>query len=119
MDRSIACSSISTLIKKGMVQGTDASTNTQAESTRQWLKERLRGWGMDVSGDLKLQSRPNLGGGSTSFVATIGGTAAVATVIGLSASKGEGLDILLDSLHQKVTETTGSADQGEGYMITR
>lgn len=56
---------------------------------------------------------------NTSFVATLQETEQVAAVIGLSASRGEGLDSLLDNLQQRVSETLESPDQGEGYMITR
>ena len=102
-----------------LVQGAEASTESQTSTTHQWLQRRLQSWNIDLAGQLNPQTKLSLGEGNASFVATLGDSAAVAAVIGLSASRGEGLDILLDSLQQKVTETTGSADQGEGYMITR
>ena len=101
------------------MQDTAASTETRAALTHQWLQKRLQGWNIDLPEHLTSQQELILGKGNASFIAKMGEKAAVAAVIGLSASKGEGLDILLDSLQKKVTETTGSADQGEGYMITR
>ncbi len=84
-----------------------------------WLQDRLESWGIDLAGDLSTCAKLSLGKDNASFIATMQGSAACCAVIGLSASRGEGLDTLLETLQTKVSETAGSSDQGEGYMITR
>ena len=95
------------------------------ELTAGWLETHLfshgqaRGFDIPPSEELTLAETPEAfslqARGASDDNASLG----FSKVIGLSASTGQGLDLLLASLQEEITKVTGTQDMGEGYMITR
>lgn len=89
----------------------------------QWLEDHFQwqpNYNGSTSGDGLL-----LGEDQASFVAQVEnrqqGLAqlGVCKVIGMSASRGQGLQVMIDSLEEQIASATADLHQSEGYMITR
>lgn len=73
-----------------------------------WLEQRL-GTGNPQTSESRSQA------GRASMPQPTG----ISTVVGISASSGDGVDLLLQALQQEITNAVGSLNYREGYMITR
>ena len=90
--------------------------------TSEWLEQRLGGLQPSNGQGLQSVAGVKLGKDSASFVLHSPSSLAqhrILQVFGLSASSGQGLELLLESLQDQIASSTGTSPEGEGYMITR
>jgi hypothetical protein len=87
----------------------NSASSSQPDSfAQEWLEQRFG------TGNPEIRNSRSQAGN-----ASVPQPKGISTVIGISASTGAGVDLLLQAVQQEITNAVGSLNQREGYMITR